>query len=58
MAYLMSKSAYLTDEGDHHGAHLMFFTPVKQSKDWGSGAAGSPVVSIPIGSARRSNNPK
>ena len=47
MAYMMSKSAYLTDEGDHNGPHLMFFTPVKDSKDWGSGAVGSPVVSSP-----------
>ena len=44
MAYMMSKSAYLTDEGDHNGPHLMFYTPVKDSKDWGAGAAGSPVV--------------
>lgn len=47
MAYMMSKSAYLTDEGDHNGPHLMFFTPVEDAKDWGSGAAGSPVVSSP-----------
>jgi len=47
MAYMMSKSAYLTDEGDHNASHLMFFTPVKDSKDWGSGAVGSPVVSSP-----------
>lgn len=47
MAYMMSKSAYLTDEGDHNGPHLMFYTLVKDSKDWGSGAAGSPVVSSP-----------
>jgi hypothetical protein len=47
MAYMMSKSAYLTDEGNHNGPHLMFFTPVKDSKDWGAGAAGSPVVSSP-----------
>jgi hypothetical protein len=40
MAYMMSKSAYLTDEGDHNGPHLMFFTPVTGSKDWGSGAVG------------------
>ena len=45
MAYMMSKSAYLTDQGDHNGPHLMFFSPVTDSKDWGSGAAGSPVVS-------------
>ena len=45
MAYMMSKSAYLTDAGDHNGPHLMFYTPVKDGKDWGAGAAGSPVVS-------------
>jgi len=45
MAYMMSKSAYLTDEGDHAVSHLMFFTPVIDAQDWGSGAAGSPVMS-------------
>ena len=48
MAYMMSKSAYLTDEGDHNGPHLMFFTPVMDSKDWGVGAQGSPVVFTPL----------
>lgn len=47
MAYMMSKSAYLTDGGDHNGPHLMFYTPVKDGKDWGAGAAGSPVVAGP-----------
>src|SRR5262249_38726391 len=47
MCYMMSKSAYLTDEDDHNGPHLMFFTAVMDAKDWGSGAAGSPVVSAP-----------
>ena len=47
MAYMMSKSAYLTDEDDHNGPHLMFFTAVMDAKDWGSGAAGSPVMSAP-----------
>jgi hypothetical protein len=48
MAYMMSKSAYLTDEGDHNGPHLMFFTPVMDAKDWGAGAEGSPVVFTPL----------
>jgi hypothetical protein len=47
MDYMMSKSAYLTDEGDHNLPHLMFYTGVKDGKDWGSGAAGSPVMSSP-----------
>lgn len=47
MDYMMSKSSYLTDEGDHNGPHLMFYAPIKDAKDWGSGAAGSPVMSSP-----------
>jgi hypothetical protein len=47
MSYMMSKSAYLTDEGDHNLPHLMFYTSVENPKDWGSEAAGSPVVSSP-----------
>lgn len=47
MAYMMSPSAYLTDEGEHNTPHLMFYTHVKNSKDWGANAAGSPVLSSP-----------
>lgn len=47
MDYMMSKSSYLTDEGDHNMPHLMFDTLVKDGKDWGSGAEGSPVMSSP-----------
>jgi len=47
MAFMMSKSSYLTDEGGHNLPHLMFFTAVLDAKDWGSGAAGSPVMSSP-----------
>jgi hypothetical protein len=44
---MMSKSAYLYDDGDHNGPHLMFFTALKDGKNWGAGASGSPVVSGP-----------
>jgi hypothetical protein len=44
---MLSKSSYLTDEGDHNMPHLMFDTLVKDGKDWGSGAEGSPVMSSP-----------
>jgi hypothetical protein len=47
MTYMMSKSAYLTDEGDHNVSHLMFFTTLEDGKDWGADAAGSPVMSAP-----------
>ncbi|HEX4560327.1 MAG TPA: hypothetical protein VH113_00730 [Gemmatimonadales bacterium] len=45
--YMMSKSAYLTDAGDHNAPHLMFYTTDMDAKDWGSGVAGSPVMSAP-----------
>jgi hypothetical protein len=47
MDYMMSKSAYLTDEGDHNGPHLMWYTALTDSKDWGAYAAGSPVMAAP-----------
>jgi len=47
MDYMMSKSSYLTDQGTHNMPHLMFYTRIKDGKDWGSGAAGSPVLSSP-----------
>jgi hypothetical protein len=47
MDYMMSKSAYLTDEGEHNGPHLMWYTSLADGKDWGAYAAGSPVMSAP-----------
>jgi hypothetical protein len=47
MVFMMSKSAYLYDEGDHNGPHLMFFTALEDGKDWGAGASNSPVFAAP-----------
>jgi hypothetical protein len=47
MDYMMSKSSYLTDQGGHNMPHLMFYTLVKDGKDWGAGAADSPVMASP-----------
>jgi len=47
MDYMMSKSSYLTDEGEHNMPHVMFFTAGLDAKDWGSGAEGPPVMSSP-----------
>jgi hypothetical protein len=47
MAFMMSKSAYLFDAGDHNGPHVMFFTSLEDGKDWGAAASGSPVFSGP-----------
>ncbi|MGN6739290.1 hypothetical protein [Dyella sp.] len=43
MCYMMSKSSYLSDEGDHDMAHVMFYVPFKDGADWGANATGSPV---------------
>lgn len=48
MAYMMSQSAYLTDQGEHNGPHLMFYTRLEHSADWGSGAEGSPILASPF----------
>jgi len=58
MAYMMSKSAYLTDEDGHNLPHLMFFTALIDAKDWGSGAAGSPVMSAPYWFFSSKEHPK
>jgi hypothetical protein len=41
MCYMMSKEAYLTDQGSHNLSHLMFFVP--EGADWGQDLPGSPV---------------
>jgi hypothetical protein len=58
MDYMMSKSAYLTDAGDHNMPHLMFYTFVKDGNDWGSGASGSPVLSSPYWSFSPKEQPQ
>jgi hypothetical protein len=47
MCYMMSKSAYLTDQDGHTLSHVMFYTSGLDAKDWGSGAKGSPIMSAP-----------
>ena len=47
MDYMMAKSAYLTDQGEHNAPHLMFFTAGMDAGDWGSDLAGSPIMSAP-----------
>lgn len=43
MSYMMSKSSYLSDEGDHDMPHVMFFIPFKDGTNWGANATGSPI---------------
>ncbi len=42
MSYMMSKQAYLVDQGDHNLAHLMFYEPI--GANWGSDLPKSPVL--------------
>ena len=46
MSYMMSKSAYLTDEGGHNLAHVMFYTPLMDGANWGADLPHSPVMLI------------
>ena len=47
MSYMLSKHAYLTDEGGHNLAHLMFYTPLLDAKVWGADLPKSPIMLIP-----------
>lgn len=47
MDYMMSKSSYLTDEGEHNMPHLMFDTLARNPGEWGANLEGSPVMASP-----------
>ncbi len=47
MSYMMSKAAYLTDNGGHNLAHLMFYAPPLDGKAWGADLPKSPVALNP-----------
>ena len=46
VSYMMSKGAYLTDEGDHNGPHLMFYETAKDGAAWGANLTNSPVLAV------------
>ena len=46
VSYMMSKSSYLTDSGDHNVPHIMFFQSVKDGTDWGANLTNSPVAAV------------
>ena len=43
MSFMMSKEAYLTDNGSHNLAHLMIYTTLIEGGDWGADLLKSPV---------------
>lgn len=49
MSFMMSKEAYLTDDGGHNLAHLMFYIPLMDGKNWGAGLPKSPVILLQKG---------
>lgn len=44
MCYMMSKNAYLSAQGEHNMAHVMFYVPTKDGTTWGANLDGSPVI--------------
>jgi hypothetical protein len=58
MAFMMSKSAYLYGGGDHNGPHVMFFTALKDGKDWGPAHRARRLFPVLTGSYRRRNRPR
>jgi hypothetical protein len=44
MCYMMSKNAYLSAQGEHNMAHVMFYVPTKDGATWGANLPGSPVI--------------
>ena len=56
MVFMMSKSAYLYDAGDHNGPHVMFFTALEDGKDGGGWRIGlASFFPVLTGSYRRRN---
>jgi hypothetical protein len=45
VAYMMSKSSYLTDAGDHNVSHIMFYQTDKPDAAWGANVENAPVGS-------------
>lgn len=44
VCYMMSKAAYLTDDGSHNMAHLMFYTSAIDAAALGADVQGSPIM--------------
>ena len=46
VSYMMAKSSYLTDNGNHNAPHLMFYAPIKDVAAWGANSPNSPVMGV------------
>jgi hypothetical protein len=45
MCYMMSKTSYLFDQGDHTMSHVMFYT-ADDGAPWGANLAHSPIMGV------------
>lgn len=46
MGYMMSKGAYLSDQGSHNLSHVMLFLPIRSGSYLGAAAPQSPIFSV------------
>lgn len=46
ICYMMSKSSYLTDSGDHDAPHLMFYQTGNNEAAWGANLTNSPIFAV------------
>jgi hypothetical protein len=46
ICYMMSRSSYLTDSGDHDAPHLMFYQTGNDAAAWGANLTNSPVFAV------------
>jgi len=58
MSYMMSKSAYLTDDDHHNVAHVMFFNTLPNGQIWGADLPKSPIASSSYWFPNDDDNPQ
>ena len=46
VSYMMSRSSYLTDSGEHNMPHIMFYQSVKDGTAWGANLTNSPILAV------------
>ncbi len=58
MSYMMSKSAYLTDDDHHNLAHVMFYNTFPNGQIWGADLPKSPIASSSYWFPNDDDNPQ
>ena len=57
MCFMMSKTDYLFDQGDHTMSHVMFYT-ADDGTSWGANLTNSPIMGVSFWSASRDSYPQ